>query len=418
MPEAAAPRERFCPYRGKLGMRSSGHASLPPALTEPLARRFKWALGVAALLWLGFLALSVAFAPAWLTAAGSVAAVGSVALIAIACRGVATTKNLGQLGSTLGAYELEAPIAQGGMGEVWRAKHQLLRRPAAIKLIKPQANGSGELEVDKVSIRRFEREAQVTASLHSPHTVQLYDFGVTQTGTFYYVMELLEGTDLETLVQERGPLEPVRVVRVLEQALDSLAEAHSHGLVHRDIKPANLHLSERGLEKNFVKVLDFGLVKLGPNHPVDDPQNRSLSRADRITGTPAYLAPELITGQGKVDGRADIYALGCVAYYLLTGKLVFEGGSAMQMAVAHAVEAPIPPSQRVSNPIPKALERIVMACLEKDPEHRPGSAIALLQMLRGLDLGDDSRSEASLRRPKQGEQGNHGAHRSLRQVAL
>jgi len=393
MPAASEPKQRFCPYRGVVGSGpSSDRTSMPRAATEPLARRFGLALGVAALLWLGFLAVSVAVAPSWVGALGVVAAFGSAFGFAYACRGMSTTRSMTQLGSALGMYELEAPIAQGGMGEVWRAKHQLLTRPAAIKLIKPQANGSGELEVDKVSVKRFEREAQVTASLRSPHTVQLYDFGVTQTGTFYYVMELLEGTDLESLVRDHGPLEPARVVDILEQTLDSLAEAHSHGLVHRDIKPANLHLSERGLKKNFVKVLDFGLVKLDQG---GDETNRSLSRADRITGTPAYLAPELVTNRGKVDGRADIYALGCVAYYLLTGKLVFEGASAMQVAIAHAMEAPIPPSQRVGFPIPKELERIVMACLEKDPERRPGSAVELLAMLQALDFGAEGADRSS-----------------------
>ncbi len=290
----------------------------------------------------------------------------------------------------LGMYELEARIAQGGMGEVWRAKHKLLTRPAAIKLIKPN-EGEGPA-VDALALRRFEREAQVTASLRSPHTVQLYDFGVTRTGSFYYVMELLEGTDLENLVREQGPLEPRLVVHILEQTLDSLAEAHSHGLVHRDIKPANLHLSERGLEKNFVVVLDFGLVKAeAPAGEV----SVSLTQAGRITGTPAYLAPEIATGRGKVDGRADLYALGCVAYYLLTGKLVFEGATAMQVALAHAVEAPIPPSQRIGRPIPRDLERIILQCLEKDPEQRPHSARELLEMLQGIDWT----AESSLRRP-------------------
>jgi serine/threonine-protein kinase len=223
--------------------------------------------------------------------------------------------------------------------------------------------------------------------------VQLYDFGVTRTGSFYYVMELLEGTDLENLVREQGPLEPGLVVHILEQALDSLAEAHSHGLVHRDIKPANLHLSERGLEKNFVVVLDFGLVKA--EAPAGE-ANVSLTQADRITGTPAYLAPEIATGRGTVDGRADLYALGCVAYYLLTGKLVFEGATAMQVALAHAVEAPIPPSQRIGRPIPRDLERIILQCLEKEPERRPRSALELLEMLKGIDYAVEP---ATLRRP-------------------
>jgi eukaryotic-like serine/threonine-protein kinase len=294
----------------------------------------------------------------------------------------------------LGMYELEQPIAQGGMGEVWRAKHALLSRPAAIKLIRPNTAADGTKgPVDSVAVQRFQREAQVTASLRSPHTVQLYDFGVTRTGSFYYVMELLEGTDLENLVREQGPLEPSLVVHILKQTLDSLAEAHAHGLIHRDIKPANLHLSERGLEKHFVKVLDFGLVKSESNTPNVEGANLSITQADRITGTPAYLAPELATGRGKIDGRADLYALGCVAYYLLTGKLVFEGATAMQIALAHAVEPPIPPSVRSGRRIPRDLERIVMACLEKDPEKRPKSALELLALLGAVDLHVDSSAE-------------------------
>jgi serine/threonine-protein kinase len=390
------PSRRFCPRRGFVGAASSEGAFRPSSLGGRSAGRLRVGLGVGVLLWLGFLTAVVLSAPPWLAAFGVVLAFASVAVLVVACGRMMSSGTTAQLGSALGMYELESRIAQGGMGEVWRAKHQLLSRPAAIKLIKPHANDSGELEIDAISIKRFEREAQVTASLRSPHTVQLYDFGVTGSGTFYYVMELLEGTDLESLVRDHGPLEPARVVHVLQQALDSLAEAHSHGLVHRDIKPANLHLSERGLEKHFVKVLDFGLVKLDRADAVGG----SLSRADRITGTPAYLAPELITGQGNVDGRADIYALGCVAYYLLTGRLVFEGESAIQVAVAHAMETPIPPSQRVERHVPKDLERLVMACLEKDPERRPRTAVELLEMLRALELRPERSRPGEPRGPR------------------
>jgi serine/threonine-protein kinase len=284
----------------------------------------------------------------------------------------------------MGMYELETRIAQGGMGEVWRARHQMLSRPAAVKLIRGHADG-GSQALDDVALRRFEREAQVTASLKSPHTVELYDFGVTQSGTFYYVMELLDGVDLEKLVEQKGPLEPKRVVRILSQVLDSLAEAHEHGLVHRDIKPANINLSRRGLEEDFVTVLDFGLVK---TESAGNDANVSLTAANHITGTPAYLAPELVVDEGHVDGRADLYSLGCVAYFLLTGKLVFEAQTAMQMAVAQVSETPLPPSQRTRQPIPKALEALVMKCLEKRPEHRPESAVAMLGMLESLELDE------------------------------
>ena len=287
----------------------------------------------------------------------------------------------------MGMYQLETRIAQGGMGEVWRARHQMLSRPAAVKLIRGHKDG-GAGALDDVALRRFEREAQVTASLKSPHTVELYDFGVTQSGTFYYVMELLDGVDLEKLVEQKGPLEPKRVVRILAQVLDSLAEAHEHGLVHRDIKPANIHLSRRGLEEDFVTVLDFGLVKAEMS---GGDAGVSLTAANRITGTPAYLAPELVVNEAAVDGRADLYSLGCVAYFLLTGKLVFEAHNAMQMAVAQVSEKPLPPSQRTRQPIPKALEALVMKCLEKRPEDRPESAVALIRMLQALDLDDETR---------------------------
>jgi serine/threonine-protein kinase len=287
----------------------------------------------------------------------------------------------------MGMYELDSRIAQGGMGEVWRAKHRLLSRPAAVKLIRPRDNGSSSRsQAHVVAERRFEREAQVTASLKSPHTVELYDFGVTDSGTIYYVMELLEGSDLEELVRRDGPLPPKRVVQILKQALDSLAEAHDHGLIHRDIKPANLHVSQRGLEADFVKVLDFGLVKDSGRKKVEN----SITGVNGIVGTPAYLAPELITGDGQVDGRADLYSLGAVAYFLLTGRLVFDAQTPMLMAVAHVTSAPLPPSQRTEQAISPALDRLVLSCLAKRPEDRPGNARTLLRMLEELDLSEEA----------------------------
>jgi len=288
---------------------------------------------------------------------------------------------LGRLGGALaraeavGRYELVRPLGRGGMGEVWEARHQLLARPAAVKVIQP-ANGKAP---DARERRRFEREAQVTARLKSPHTIELYDFGITEGGDYYFVMELLEGMDLEALVAAHGPLPPARVVHLLRQALDSLAEAHEQGLLHRDVKPANLFVTRRGLETDYLKVLDFGLVKeRGPDGRFD------VTREDRISGTPAYLAPEVVTGEGPVDGRSDLYALGCVAYFLLTGRLVFEGESPMQVAVAHATQPPVPPSERLGRPIPKPLEDLVMSALAKDPGRRPASARAMLRRLDAL----------------------------------
>src|SRR5206468_1620159 len=220
----------------------------------------------------------------------------------------------------IGSYTLDSRLGTGGMGEVWKAKHKLLAREAAIKLIRPQVLQSSTGRQEFLLRKRFEREAQVTASLRSPHTVALYDFGHAKDGSFYYVMELLDGIDLETLVDQYGPMDPGRVVHILYQACKSLEEAHKAGLIHRDIKPRNILLCKLGLEYDFAKVLDFGLVKsLRPT----DVAESMLTVEGVITGTPAYLAPEIALGNRDIDGRADLYSLGCVAYFLLTGLLVF-----------------------------------------------------------------------------------------------
>jgi serine/threonine-protein kinase len=278
----------------------------------------------------------------------------------------------------MGSYELVERLGHGGMGEVWRAKHRMLARPAAIKLIRPEALGAHRESAAESVVRRFEREAQATAQLHSPHTIELYDFGVTRDGTFYYVMELLEGVDLEVLIQRFGPLPAERVVHLLLQACDSLADAHDAGLVHRDIKPANLYLCRRGLRYDFLKVLDFGLVKASWR---DSGEDTRLTTEGMAGGTPAYMAPEVALGNRQIDARVDLYALGCVGYWLLTGRTVFESQTAMQMALHHLHTAPVPPSRRSELPIPPALEGLVLACLEKDPERRPGSAEELSRAL-------------------------------------
>jgi serine/threonine-protein kinase len=282
----------------------------------------------------------------------------------------------------LGAYTLVKKIAQGGMGEVWEARHGSLIRPAAIKLIRAESLGDKSTEEMTVTLRRFVREAQSTASLSSPHTVALYDFGRTDGGTVYYVMELLGGMDLESLVRRFGPLPASRVVSILAQALESLAEAHRHGLVHRDIKPANLQLAVIGGRFDFVKVLDFGLVKhLGGAGPM-------VSADSVITGTPAYLSPEAASGGSAVDARSDLYALGCVAYWLLTGKLVFDERTPVAMILAHLKNEPVPPSLRSELPIPPELERLVLDLLAKDPEQRPASAEEVSRRLAAIALED------------------------------
>jgi serine/threonine-protein kinase len=279
----------------------------------------------------------------------------------------------------LGSYELSSKLGEGGMGEVWRARHKLLARPAAVKLIRPDAGDAAKLTT------RFKREAQATANLESPHTVSLYDFGITREGVFYYVMELLKGIDLESLVKQYGPLPPSRVVYLLLQVCDSLGEAHAAQMVHRDVKPANIFIVKRGQQVDIVKVLDFGLVKLtGDDHEVS--REIRASTEGKVLGTPAYLAPELTLG-GDIDGRTDLYALGCVAYYLLTGQLVFMSVSPITMAVAHATEKPEPPSKLVAD-TPPELDRIIMKCLEKKQEDRPRSAEKLADELRATGLAD------------------------------
>jgi serine/threonine protein kinase len=283
--------------------------------------------------------------------------------------------------SDIGQYTLESKIGSGGMGEVWRARHRLLIRPAAVKLIRPQTIGSVAGDPDLL-LRRFEREARATAALRSPHTVQLHDFGVAEDGTLYYVMELLEGLDLDTLVKRFGPVPAERAVHILEQVCASLADAHANGLTHRDIKPANIVVSRVGAAWDFVKVLDFGLVKLEGTHHSD--ASVKLTAVGAVSGTPAFMAPEVALGEESTDHRVDLYSLGCVAYWLLTGTLVFEGPTAMKVMMAHAQTAPPPPSSRVELPIPPALEALILECLEKDPARRPASAAALGARLHAL----------------------------------
>ena len=211
----------------------------------------------------------------------------------------------------------------------------------------------GDGATAQLAVARFRREAEAAAQLRSPHTIEIYDFGVTQDGTLYLVMELLEGTDLESLVRKHGPLPPGRVIYILRQVCESLEEAHTSGLVHRDIKPANIHVGRLGLRHDFVKVLDFGLVKSVAGAGSGD----SLATAAGLTpGTPSYMAPEMAHGE-RADGRADLYSLGCVAYYLLTGRPVFEADTPIQVILKHVEQPPVPPSQRTEISVPPALEQ-------------------------------------------------------------
>jgi eukaryotic-like serine/threonine-protein kinase len=282
----------------------------------------------------------------------------------------------------MGSYELGELIGRGGMGEVYKATHRTLARPAAIKLIRPEMLGGVDDESAELTVTRFCREAAVAASLRSPHTVEVYDFGVTEDETLYLVMELLEGMDLESLVREHGPLPPTRVIHIMRQVCESLEEAHTRGLVHRDIKPANIHVGRLGVRGDFVKVLDFGVVK---SVAAADGHHSLGTVAGMAMGTPAYMAPETALGE-SIDGRADIYALGCVAYYLLTGRLAFEAENTIQMIAKHMQVEPIPPSQRTDQWIPAALDRLVLRCLAKDPARRPQSAAKLARALAEIDV--------------------------------
>jgi len=284
----------------------------------------------------------------------------------------------------MGSYKLVELLGRGGMGEVWRAEHKMLVRPAAIKLIRADALKSDAASSDQEAIQRFEREAQATALLQSEHTIELYDFGVAGDGSLYYVMELLDGLDLEQLVRRHGVVSPQRAVFLLRQVCDSLAEAHDSGLVHRDIKPSNIYVCKRASRYDCVKVLDFGLVK--PTLP-GQVGPAALTAQGSITGTPAFMVPEIIQGSKEVDGRADLYAVGCVAYWLISGRLVFEADNAMKMIVSHVSDEPVRLSARTEAPVPAALEQLVHDCLEKDPARRPQNARELAERLAAVDLG-------------------------------
>jgi serine/threonine-protein kinase len=279
----------------------------------------------------------------------------------------------------LGGYRLVERLGAGGMGEVWRAEHRLLTRPAAIKLIRPDADDAPGSRRQEEMRARFSREAQATASMRSPHTIEVYDFGTAGDGTFYYVMELLEGFTMEALVERFGPLPAERAIYLMTQVCRSLGEAHEEGLIHRDVKPANVFVCRYGRQVDFVKVLDFGMVKSSR-----ESMEMQLTGEQAVLGTPAFMAPEQVLGNRAIDARADLYAVGCLAYWLLTGQLVFTGGTAMELMLQHAHVAPDPPSMRSELAIPPALDALVLACLAKDPDGRPASAEELAEALASI----------------------------------
>jgi len=277
----------------------------------------------------------------------------------------------------MGYYELTERVGSGGMGEVWRAKHRMLARPAAIKLISPERLG-GHSDLSSTLIRRFEREAQATAMLQSPHTIQLYDFGVTDNGSLYYAMEYLNGLDMQSLVETYGPVPPERAVHFLMQIMESLEEAHEAGVIHRDIKPSNIFVSKHGLNYDFVKVLDFGLARISAS---DD---ASLTMPSIAAGTPAFMSPEAALGEATVDGRSDLYAVGAVGYWLLPGRNVFEGSTAYATVLEHLHSEPVPPSRRSESAIPRSLDEIILWALAKDPLRRPQSAREMAERLSAV----------------------------------
>jgi serine/threonine protein kinase len=270
----------------------------------------------------------------------------------------------------VGPYTLETLLGAGAMGVVYKARHALLPRPAAVKLLHPEAR-SDEAR------RRFEREAQLTSLLTHPNTISIYDFGRTTDGAFYYVMEYVDGVDLQTLVDREGPQPPSRVAHLLAQVCAALAEAHAAGLVHRDVKPANIMLCERGGIPDVVKVLDFGLVTR-----VDE--QGAAAEAESVLGTPHYLAPEALTQDEALDGRSDLYAVGAVGYFLLTGSPPFSGNSVVEVCARQLYTPPVAPSLRRRSEVPASLERLILSCLQKSKRSRPSSAAALRDALLPL----------------------------------
>lgn len=299
------------------------------------------------------------------------------------CSKLSALREAAEQAREVGQYLLEERLGQGGMGEVYRARHRMLRRPCAVKLIRADQAGSPD------TLARFEREVQAMAQLTHPNTVEIYDYGRGADGTLYYAMEYLPGLTLEQLIRRYGPLEPGRAVYLLLQACRALREAHRAGLIHRDVKPGNIYVTERGGEFDIVKLLDFGLVRVqGISEPSSAPsaalssegaENPALTQAGHILGTPAYLSPEQVAGS-TVDARSDIYSLGTVAYFILTGHPPFQCATVAELLQAHLQEPPLDPA-KINLAVPRDLADVVLCCLAKRPEERYASASALESVL-------------------------------------
>lgn len=283
-----------------------------------------------------------------------------------------------------GQYRLGALIGSGGMGEVYRAEHQLLKRPCAIKLIRPESMQNPAM------LARFEREVQTTASLTHWNTIEIYDYGRTESGVFYYVMEYLPGMSLSQMLKRTGPLPPARVVNLLKQICAALSEAHSKAFIHRDITSGNIFVTHRGGCYDVAKLLDFGLVKY-----VSSENEKNVTQTGTFTGTPKYMSPEQASREVRPDARSDLYSLGVVAYVMLTGKPPFDGNSMMNVLIAHARD-PVPALRSVNAGIPESLEKVILRCLEKHPNDRYQSAAELSAALESCELDDSwSQNDAS-----------------------
>lgn len=305
-----------------------------------------------------------------------VVGLGIVGLVVYLFVAQAMRRRLNTALSRLGQYQLHEKIGEGAMGTVWRAQHAMLRRPTAIKLIRGQ-------EADEEDLTRFEREVRLTSRLTHPNTVAIFDFGRTPGGVFYYAMEYLPGITLQELVEREGPQPEGRVIHILRQVCASLAEAHDAGLIHRDVKPANVMLCQRGGLHDVVKVLDFGLVK------EDRDTGSGLTQRGTILGTPHYMSPEAVTNPDEVDGRADLYSVAALGYFLLTGTTVFADGPPMKVCFRHVTQPPEPPSKRLGRDLSPDLESVVLRGLQKEVEDRFENARALAEALQQCDAATD-----------------------------
>lgn len=366
------------PYGYYTAMLAVTHVSITRAMVVPSAPRRTLLLGIAS--FAGFLLMratlpetaemrtmggrsrGIVEALLWSTAGIVVSTVASKVIYGLQKRAKEALQ--------LGQYTLEAKIGQGGMGEIYRARHAMLRRPTAVKLLLGDGNDT--------HLRRFEKEVQLTARLTHPNTISIYDYGRTPDGIFYYAMELLEGMTLEELVQRHGPVPPGRAIHLLLQVCGALHEAHQVGLIHRDVKPANIFLCRRGEIADFVKVLDFGLVR-----EVKSSEQTTQSNVNLVVGTPLYMSPEAILEPDRVDAATDVYGLGGVAYFLLTGAAPFKGKTVLEVCAHHLHSVPPPPSEHVT--VPADLEKVILACLEKSKQARPEGARALARALEACE---------------------------------